>query len=389
MTAGGNWRSFQMHITDVRVHTVEMSASWLSGGLIANPMSIYPRYREKRQSWFGPMTAAIVEIQSDAGLRGLGTVGGGKGKLAPVIVEEQFKNLLVGQDPLRIELLWEQMFRASQFYGRKGAVIEVISGIDIALWDLVGKALGQPVYNLIGGKTKDCIPVYLTGNLTDRHLKEGFRHVKIPVMYGPADGKEGLLKNVELVKETRRRLGPEGDIMLDCYMALDVPYTIQLAKAVAEFGVLWIEEPVPPDQIDSYCRIKDALGDVLIAGGEHEFTRYGFRDLIERKAVDILQPDIYRAGGVSELKKIAAMASAHGLPVIPHGVGAPTYHFVASTPNCPRAEYVDILAQGGRPLLKGEPQPKNGFLELSDAPGFGYDLDEEVLAGKAPAALIW
>src|SRR5437773_5363897 len=378
-----------MQITDVKVHTVEMSASWLSDGLIANPMSVYPCFKEKRQSWFGPMTAAIVEIQSDAGLRGLGTVGGGKGKLAPLIVEEQFKNLLVGQDPFRIELLWEQMFRASQFYGRKGAVIEVISGIDIALWDLVAKALGQPVYNLIGGKTKDPIPVYLTGALTEVELARGFRHVKIPVIYGPADGKEGLRKNVELVKETRRRLGPEGDLMLDCYMALDVAYTIQLARAVAEFDVLWIEEPVPPDQIDSYRRLKDALPDMLIAGGEHEFTRYGFRDLIEKEAVDILQPDIYRAGGVSELKKIAAMASAHGLPVIPHGVGAPTYHFVASTPGCPRAEYVDILAQGGRPVLKGEPQPKNGFLDLSDAPGFGYELDEEVFGRKAPAALIW
>ncbi|PYV18291.1 MAG: L-rhamnonate dehydratase [Acidobacteria bacterium] len=378
-----------MQITDVKVHTVEMSASWLSDGLIANPMSVYPRFKEKRQSWFGPMTAAIVEIQSDAGLRGLGTVGGGKGKLAPLIVEEQFKNLLVGQDPFRIELLWEQMFRASQFYGRKGAVIEVISGIDIALWDLVAKALGQPVYNLIGGKTKDPIPVYLTGALTEVELARGFRHVKIPVIYGPADGKEGLRKNVELVKETRRRLGPEGDLTLDCYMALDVAYTIQLARAVAEFDVLWIEEPVPPDQIDSYRRLKDALPDMLIAGGEHEFTRYGFRDLIEKEAVDILQPDIYRAGGVSELKKIAAMASAHGLPVIPHGVGAPTYHFVASTPGCPRAEYVDILAQGGRPVLKGEPQPKNGFLDLSDAPGFGYELDEEVFGRKAPAALIW
>ncbi len=378
-----------MRITDVKIYTVEMSASWLSDDLLANPMSIYPRFKEKRRSWFGPMTAAIVEIKTDAGCRGLGTVGGGKGKLAPIVVEEQFRNLLVGQDPFRIELLWEQMFRASQFYGRKGAVVEVISGIDIALWDVLGKALGQPVYNLIGGKTKDRIPVYLTGGVSERHLAEGFRHVKIPVVHGPADGKEGLRENVALVEKTRRMLGSEGDIMLDCYMGLDVPYTIQLAKAVAEFGVLWIEEPVPPDQIDAYRRIKDALPDMLIAGGEHEFTRYGFRDLIEKKAVDILQPDIYRAGGVSELKKIAALASACGLPVIPHGVGAPTYHFVISTSNCPRAEYVDILAQGGRPLLKGEPLPKNGFLELSDAPGFGYELDEEVLAGKAPAALIW
>ena len=378
-----------MHITEVKVHEVPMNFSWLSEGLIANPMSIYPAYRKKRSSWFGPMTAAIVEIVTDEGLSGLGTVGGGKAKLAKPIIEEQLKTLLVGSNPFDIELLWEQMFRASQFYGRRGAVIEVISGIDLALWDLIGKALGQPVYNLIGGRTKDRIPVYVTGNLTERHLQEGFRDVKLALPHGPADGNEGLRKNVELVEKTRKLIGPDGDIMLDCYMALDVPYTIALAKAVSDFKVLWIEEPVPPDQIDSYRRIKDAVPDILITGGEHEYTRYGFRELIEKQAVDILQPDIYRAGGLSELKKIAAMASAYNLPVIPHGVGAPTYHFVMATTNAPRAEFVDIFAQGGRPLLKGEPQPKDGFLELSAAPGFGYDLDEEVLSGKAPAALIW
>ena len=378
-----------MHITEVKVHEVPMNFSWLSEGLIANPMSIYPAYRKKRSSWFGPMTAAIVEIVTDEGLSGLGTVGGGKAKLAKPIIEEQLKTLLVGSNPFDIELLWEQMFRASQFYGRKGAVINVISGIDIALWDLVGKALGQPVYNLIGGKTKEKIPAYVTGNLTERHLAQGFRDVKLAVPHGPADGREGLRKNIELIAKTRELVGPDGDIMLDCYMALDVPYAIQLAKAAREFNVLWIEEPVPPDQIDSYRQIKDAVPDMLITGGEHEFTRYGFRDLIEEKAVDILQPDIYRAGGISELKKIAAMASAHNLPVIPHGGGAATYHFVISTNNAPRAEFVDIYAQGGRPALKGEPEPKNGFIELSAAPGFGYELDDEILSGKASAALIW
>ena len=378
-----------MRITGVKVHEVPMSMSWLSEGLIANPMSIYPRFKEKRSSWFGPLTAAIVEIETDAGLRGFGTVGGGKGRLAAPIIDGQFKTLLLGQSPFDTELLWEQMFRASQFYGRRGAVIEVMSGIDLALWDLVGKALGQPVYNLIGGRTKDRIPVYVTGNLTERHLQEGFRDVKLALLHGPADGREGLRANIELVERTRKLIGPDGDIMLDCYMALDVPYTIALAKAVAEFRVLWIEEPVPPDQIDSYRRIKDALPDILITGGEHEYTRYGFRELIEKHAVDILQPDIYRAGGLSELIKVAAMASAYNLPVIPHGVGAPTYHFVMATSNAPRAEFVDIFAQGGGPLLKGEPQPKNGFLELSAAPGFGYELDEDVLSGATPAALIW
>ncbi|MGH9406722.1 MAG: enolase C-terminal domain-like protein [Terriglobia bacterium] len=378
-----------MRITGIKVHTIAMRDSWLSEGLVANPMSSYPAYREKRSSWFGPMTSAIIEITSESGERGLGTMGGGKGKLAAPIIEEQFKSLLIGQDAFNIELLWEQMFRASEFYGRKGAVIEVISAIDIALWDLAGKALGQPVYNLAGGKTKEQIPVYVTGNLTERHIREGFQHVKLAVPHGPADGAEGLRKNVALIEKTRHLVGPEGDIMLDCYMALDVPYAIRLAREVAPYKVLWMEEPVPPDQPDAYLRIKDAVPEMLITGGEHEFTRFGFRDLIEKRAVDILQPDIYRAGGFSELKKIAAMASAYNLPVIPHGVGAPTYHFVISTPNCPRAEFVDIFASGGKPLLTNEPQPRNGFVEVSDSPGFGYDLDPDILSGTTPAALIW
>ena len=378
-----------MRITNITTYLVPMSSSWLSEGLIANPMSGYPRYREKRSSWYGPMTSAIVAIDTDEGIQGLGIVGGGKAKLAPTIIEEQFKTLLIGQNPFDIELLWEQMFRASQFYGRKGAAIEVISGIDLALWDLLGKAVKQPVYNLVGGKTKQKIPVYVTGNLTERHLAEGFRHVKLALPHGPADGAAGLRQNIGLVERTRQLVGPDGDIMLDCYMALDVPYAIKLAKAVSEFHVLWMEEPVPPDLPDAYRRIKDAVPEMLITGGEHEFTRYGFRDLIEKKAVDILQPDIYRAGGLSELKKIAAMASAYGLPVIPHGVGAATYHFVISTHNCPRAEFVDIFAQGGRSILRGDPVPEGGFVELSEAPGFGYELDEEVIAHKTNVALIY
>ena len=378
-----------MRITAVNVYAIPMQSSWLSESLVANPMSIYPRYKTKRSSWYGPMTSAVVRIETDEGLYGLGTVGGAKGKLAPTIIEEQFRSLLIGRSPFEIELIWEQMFRASIFYGRKGVVIEVISGIDLALWDLLGKFLRQPVYNLIGGKTKDRIPVYVTGNLTERHLQEGFRHVKLALPHGPADGREGLRENIELVEKTRKLMGPNGDIMLDCYMALDVLYTIDLAKAVKPLGVLWLEEPVPPDHPDSYRRIKDAVPEILTTGGEHEFTRYGFRDLIEKRAVDILQPDIYRAGGLSELRKIAAMASAYNLPVIPHGVGAPTYHFVIANHNSPRAEFVDIFAQGGKPILKGDVQPKNGYVDLDDTPGFGYELDEALLSGEASAALIF
>ncbi len=377
-----------MKISSIHVHTANMAHSWLTESLIAHPLAQWSAYREKRTSWFGTMSAGVVEIETDAGLTGLGFIGGGKANAARTIIDDQFSQLLVGQDPADIERLWEQMYRASVMYGRRGVAIEAISGIDLALWDLLGKACGQPVYKLIGGQTKDRLPAYVTGNLTERHLAEGFRDVKIALPHGPADGEQGLRRNEEMMRRTREFVGPEGDIMLDCYMALTVPYTIELVRRLGPYRICWIEEPLLPDDIDGLLRIKDAV-DVTISGGEHEYTRFGFRELIERRALDVLQPDIYRAGGLTELRKIAAMASAYHLPVIPHGVGAPTYHFVMATPNSPKAEFVDVFAQGGELMLEGEPVPANGFIELSSESGFGYRLNRRALAGDAKIAPIW
>ena len=373
-----------MKITEIKTHSFLMDVSWATETLIANPMSIYPKFREKRSSWYGRQWAMVVEIKTDDDITGYGYIGGAqRGSLAAI--EDQFKIFLQGADPFATELIWEQCFRASQYHGRKGAALSAISGIDIALWDVKGKALRKPVYELIGGKTKERVRAYATGIYTERHKEMGFRDVKIPVRYGPADGKEGLRKNEQDMKRTRELIGPDGDIMLDCYMALDVPYTIQLAKLAREYGVKWIEEPVLPDKVDSYRRIKDAVPDIMITGGEHEFTRYGFKELLEKRAVDLVQPDISRAGGISELKKIAAMASAYDIPIIPHGIGAPTYHFVMATANSPMAEYWDVYASGGEPVFLGEPTVSDGYVVFSDRPGLGYELNPKVLAGARPA----
>jgi len=373
-----------MKITEIKTHSFLMDVSWATETLIANPMSIYPKFKEKRSSWYGRQWAMVVEIKTDDDITGYGYIGGAqRGSLAAI--EDQFKIFLQGADPFATELIWEQCFRASQYHGRKGAALSAISGIDIALWDVKGKALRKPVYELIGGKTKERVRAYATGIYTERHKEMGFRDVKIPVRYGPADGKEGLRKNEQDMKRTRELIGPDGDIMLDCYMALDVPYTIQLAKLAREYGVKWIEEPVLPDKVDSYRRIKDAVPDIMITGGEHEFTRYGFKELLEKRAVDLVQPDISRAGGISELKKIAAMASAYDIPIIPHGIGAPTYHFVMATANSPMAEYWDVYASGGEPVFSGEPTVSDGYVVFSDRPGLGYELNPKVLAGARPA----
>jgi L-rhamnonate dehydratase len=376
-------------IASVQVHTAPMAVSWLTDTQTANPMSSYPEYRQRRSTWFGEMSAAVVEIQTTDGNTGLGFVGGGRGKMAQEIISTHFASLLVGKTPFQLELIWDVLYRASTMYGRSGVALEVISAVDIALWDLIGHITGRPVYDLIGGATRDAIRTYVTGNLTDRHKEAGFRDVKLALPHGPADGKEGLAANARLLEGVRRKVGPAGDIMLDCYMGLDLPYAIQIAKIARENGVLWIEEPFPPEPIDLYLRLRDVVPELMLTAGEHEFSRWAFRPLLERKAVDVVQPDIYRAGGISELKKIAAYASVYGIPVIPHGIGAPTYHFVASTCNSPRAEFVDVFAQGNELLLEGEPIPKNGFIELDASPGFGYKLNQRVLSGEARVAPIW
>jgi L-rhamnonate dehydratase len=274
-------------------------------------------------------------------------------------------------------------------YGRRGVVIEVISAVDIALWDIIGKATGQPVYKLVGGKTKEKIRVYATGNNTARHKELGFTAVKPAMPHGPADGELGMRKNEAIVRQVRDILGDEAEIRIDCYMGWDVPYTIEMARRLRDYRITWIEEPVLPDHIDSYLRIKDAVKDILITGGEHEYTRFGFKELIERRAVDVLQPDIYRAGGLTELKRISAWASAYDLPVVPHGVGAPSYHLVMSNVNSPIAEYVDILADGGEWLFTGDVVPEKGYVELSERPGFGYELNEGVIDGRVTPVPVW
>ena len=334
------------------------------------------------------MSAALVEIRTAGGATGLGYIGGGRGTVATEIVNHHFAELLVGKNPFQTELIWDQLYRASTMYGTSGVALETISGIDIALWDLMGHITGRPVYDLIGGATRDRIRVYVTGNLTDRHIADGFRDVKLALTRGPADGKAGLAVVAKQMAEVREKVGPDGDIMLDCYMSLDLPYAIEIAKLAREHDVLWIEEPFPPEQIDLFLRLREAVPEVLITAGEHVFHRWGFRGLLEQRAVDIIQPDVYRAGGISELKKIAAYASIHGVPVIPHGIGAPTYHFVVSTTNSPKAEFVDVFAQGNELLLEGEPMPHDGVLELSRMPGFGYRLNDRVLRGEAAVAPI-
>ena len=200
--------------------------------------------------------------------------------------------------------------------------------------------------------------------------------------YGPTDGKEGLRKNVEQVARMREAIGPDIDIMVDCWMSWSIDYTLAFARDAESYGVRWIEEPLQPDDYDGYAELRRRIRGTQIATGEHEYTRYGFRELLVRGCADVLQPDVAWCGGITEIRRVVAMASAYDIPVVPHnGVMQPwATHLMIASPNCPLAEHIIFQAAGGvapAPLMHGELEPKSGRVRPSDAPGAGVSFDHD------------
>jgi L-rhamnonate dehydratase len=385
----------QAKIREVRAYVIapnEMGADyhnqqgshWIIDLPIANPMSVYEEYRAQRTSWgINALGTVVVEVELDGGIVGVGCSIGGEP--ACYIIERHLKRFVEGQDPRNVELIWDQMWRATMPYGRKGLTVQAISAVDLAIWDCLGKLRGEPVYALIGGKTKEKLPVYATTSRPDIAKEWGFHGAKIPCRYGPADGSEGLKKNIAVMEEARAQVGPDFPLRLDCYMALTVPYAIKLARALEPYNLYWIEECLPPDDYDGYAELKAALtGTCLVTTGEHEYTRYGFRELIARKCADILQPDINWVGGLTEVRRIVAMAAAYDIPVIPHGSSVFSYHLQYAFTNCPIAEFLimspraDELVPLFGELFKDEPMPENGYVELTDVPGWGVELNDKL-----------
>jgi L-alanine-DL-glutamate epimerase-like enolase superfamily enzyme len=213
------------------------------------------------------------------------------------------------------------------FYGRKGLPVAVISVIDLAIWDLLGKIRNEPVYKMIGGATRERLDFYCTGPEPAAAKEMGFFGAKVPLPYSPGEGHEGLKKNVEFLKKHREAIGPDFPLMVDCYMSLNVPYTIEVVQACKDLGlnINWWEECLSPDDFDGQALLKRAHPTVKFTTGEHEYSRYGMRKLIEGRNVDILQPDVMWVGGMTELLKVSAMAAAYDLPVVPHASGPYSY----------------------------------------------------------------
>jgi L-alanine-DL-glutamate epimerase-like enolase superfamily enzyme len=286
------------------------------------------------------------------------------------------------------------MYRQTMAFGRKGIAMVAISAVDIAIWDILGKASKLPVFRLLGGRTKPRIPVYASrlysqpldqlAEEATNYKNQGYLAMKMRLGWGPVDGAPGMQKNLELVRTLRQTLGDGIDLMADAYMGWTLDYARRMIPLLEPFHLRWLEEPVIPDDIQGYAALK-AMGRVPISGGEHEFTLFGFRDLLEAKAVDYIQFDTNRVGGITAARKIAALAEAHQVPVIPHAGQMHNFHVVMASYNSPMAEFfpavdVEIGNELFYYIFDGEPAAVNGSIDLSnDVPGLGLTVKEDAL----------
>jgi L-rhamnonate dehydratase len=353
---------------------------------IATPMARYPDYRQSRRSFgINVLGTLVVEIEAENGVVGFAVTTGGEP--AAFIVERHLARFLEGRDPGDYETIWDQMYFSTQFYGRKGLVLNAISGVDLALWDLIGRLRQEPVFRLLGGAVRPELELYATGARPDLAKAMGFIGGKLPLHHGPAEGLEGLRHNLAELALMRERVGPDFWLMLDCWMALDLDYAIRLAAGAQAYGLKWIEEALSPDDYWGYAELRRKVPTgLLVTTGEHEATRWGFRMLLEMDCCDILQPDVGWCGGITELLKISALADARGKLVVPHGSSVYSYHFVITRHNSPFAQFLmmapaaDQVVPMFAPQLLGEPVPEGGRMKVSalERPGFGVELNRDI-----------
>ena len=384
-----------MKITEIRTRVVEWRGPTAppQPNFCTNPMDVL-QLPADAMAGFRFHGWLIVEIFTDAGHVGIGNAALAP-RLTKATIDTYLTPLLIDRDPFDTEFLWQLMYRRTMAWGRKGIGMTAISAIDIAIWDILGKATGQPVFRLLGGRTKPRIPVYASrlysqklDDLADEARKykdEGYRAMKLRFGWGPVDGAGGMQRNLELVRAVREVIGYEIDWMADAYLGWNLDYARRMVPLLEEYRLRWLEEPVVPDDIQGYAALK-AMGRVPIAGGEHEFTLYGFRELLDSKAVDYIQFDTNRVGGITQARKISSLAEAYSIPVVPHAGQMHNYHIVMASLNSPMAEFfppVDV--EVGNELFwyifDGEPTPDGGTIDLDDnLPGLGLTVKEAELA---------
>ena len=373
-----------MKITDVICHQLSVA--------VDEP------FTSARGQYYKTKGAMVVEIVTDEGIVGWGDCYG-PAAVSRSIIESLYRPALIGQDPFNVEPIWEMLYNKIKDYGLSGMTISAISGVDIALWDIIGKACNQPVHRLIGGSFRPKVRAYATGfyfknfdRLNEEAVEEalgytgqGFQAIKMKIGLG------NHRKDIERVEAVRKAVGDDVEIMVDANHSFTVPQAINIGRELERLGVSLFDEPISPEDLEGYVEVSRAL-DIAVAGGENEFTKYGFRRILAARAMDIVQPDVCAAGGITECKKIAALAQAGAIACVPHAWGtaiglAATIHFLASlpeTPMClfpipPLLEYEQTF-NPFRDLLAKEPiVHRGGFVDVSTKPGLGIEIDRAVL----------
>jgi L-rhamnonate dehydratase len=340
--------------------------------LITDVRAVQPITPETPRDWRLSMGQILVAVDTDRGLTGYGVGGGG---LAGVhVVRSVLRDLLLGRDPEPIAALWQAMYDATLPFGRKGIAIMALSGVDLALWDLQGKAANCSVTELLGGAAHRRLPTYGTvWHDMDPALLGTHRAFKLHVEQN--QGQDPVMVAVQAVERTRQTIGPDCPLMIDAWMRWTVPVTLQVADAVLSHQLGWIEEPLPPDDLAGYAELVGRCP-IPIAGGEHEYTARGFAELIDRRLHQVLQPDVCWCGGMTQLVQIYQLAKKAGLRVCPHR-GAELWALPALAALDP-----DPLAESGRPWMTwvgGQPPIIDGFIEVPGGPGFGVHIDEDKL----------
>ncbi|MSP11630.1 MAG: L-rhamnonate dehydratase [Chloroflexi bacterium] len=355
---------------------------------VVYPNARYPR-EGGRNAWgpHGWRRPACV-VTAEDGTWGLGISMWGD----PVvrIINEHYAPALIGENCMATEKIWDMMMRMSAMYGSNGLASYAISAVDLALWDLKGKLLQKPVYELLGGPQKDKIFCYATGFDIAWYKEIGFKASKLPLPYGPSDGLDGLRKNEALVAKTRELVGDDNELMLDCWLALDVEYTVRLAEVLRPYRLKWIEDYLLPEDYDGFAAVRERLPWQTLAAGEHWYLTAPFALAANRRLVDVFQPDICWAGGMTACVKICHIAEAAGISVIVHGGMNLPYgqHLTYAMPAIPWGERSDGVSSPGVPLeemrhVPGAAVIKDGYLVPSDAPGFGMEVTMDWLEAAA------
>jgi len=391
-----------MVITDVSVSKVTgmyTPSGFPAGNRQALQLDVYPEFNVE----YGPgrsephrISAFYVEIETDEGIQGLwGPIDGYQ--IDPIL--RSLRPMLLGRDPLATELLFDMMVRMDR-HGRSGYFMTAVSAVDHALWDLKGKAWGQPVYRLLGGPVRTSIPAYASmlgysiepqaaAAVASEYRTMGYSAQKWFFRYGPGDGAEGLAKNLAMAEAVRDAVGPHYKLMFDAFMAWDMPYAREMVAHLEPLNPTWMEEPLPPERVGSFVELRQSSG-VPLATGEHVYTRWQAKELLVAGAVDYLQNDPDWTGGISELTKICALASSFDVPVVAHGHSLLGALHVAGAQSPTAVPFVEFLIrhQAHKQAFHKRPiSPVNGRISLPSEPGLGFELDEAKIESRERISL--